>query len=301
MIGHTPDNQPTPQLAPAIWGESLSGQPMLDREVRGLVPALVRRWRDIVPDIDQAALDHHYISVHLGGPKTLSRRGDGAALVRSVPNGAHSVVPAGAAFRWETRGPIDFMHIYLAPRTLSDVVTQAFDRDPAYVAFEPGLGSNDPLIRSLGVALLDELTHGEQQQAYIDDLMHLIVCRALRLHSNARSSAVAAQHALPPFRLRRAVEFIDANLAATIGVADIANASGVSIFHFSRAFREATGRSPYAYLLERRIETAKTILLIEDGPLGDIAARCGFASANQFSRMFKRETGLPPAAFRRQR
>lgn len=285
----------------AAWGDTLHGRPVVDRVVRGLVPGHVRLWRDIAPDIDQSALDHHYISFHLGGGKSMTRRGDGCAQSVDAVLGSHSVVPAGAAYLWETRGPINFMHVYIAPRTLSDVVAHAFDRDPAHVALTPALGHDDRLIASLGMALCDELLHEQPQQAYIDDLMHLLVCRALRLHSNARDGLSPAQHALPPYRLRQALKFMEANLSRPIGVTEIAGAAGISLFHFSRSFREATGSSPYAHLLHRRIECAKTKLLFGNEPVATVAAACGFASAKQFSRMFARETGVSPATFRRRR
>lgn len=288
-------------ISASTWGDTLPGRPVVDRVVRGLVPGLVRQWQDIAPDIEQVALDHHYLSIHLGGGKSMTRRGDGGAESVDAVAGSHSIVPAGAAYRWETRGPINFMHIYLEPRTLAHVVAHAFDRDPAHVALDPALGHDDRLIASLGTALFDELVHEQPQQAYVDDLMHLLICRALRLHSNARGDLAGAQHALPPYRLRRAIDFMEANLSRSIGVTEIAGAAGVSLFHFSRAFREATGRSPYAWLLHRRIECAKTRLLFGDEPVAAVAAGCGFASAKQFSRMFARDAGVSPATFRRRR
>lgn len=290
-----------PVTAAAAWGNTLSGLPTIDRVVRGLVPGHVRQWQNIAPDIEQLALDHHYISIHLGGPKILTRRGDGGAQIADAAEGSHSIVPAGSAYRWETRGPINFMHIYIAPNTLAQVIAHAFDRDPSRIALAPALGCDDRLVASLGAALCDELGHENPQQAYIDDLMHLIICRTLRLHSNARGGLMPAQHALPPYRLRRAIDFMEENIARQIGVTEIADASGISLFHFSRSFRAATGKSPYSYLLNRRIEMAKARLLSGDDCVKTVAAECGFANSKQLSRMFKREAGLSPTTFRRRR
>lgn len=285
-------------VAPDVWARTLSGAPVLEREITGLVPATVRHWSGINPAIDQSALNCHYVSIHLGGSKRLMRRGEGRTAIREVANGAYSVVPAGAAFQWDTHGPVDFMHVYFEPRVVDGVVERAFDRDPAGVALEENLGEDDPLIRTLAGHLLAELAQPDQQQAYIDDLLQLFLCRTLRLHSNARGSRPMARHALAPFRLRRALDFIEANLALHISVSDIARASGISRFHFSRAFQRATGKAPYAYLLERRIAAAKTLLLHSGLALADIGARCGFASASQFSRIFKSEVGTTPSGFR---
>jgi len=285
-------------IAPALWAKTLSGAPVLDRSVTGLVPTSIRHWMGVAPDIDQSALDQHYISIHLGGPKRLWRRGEGGSATRDVVAGAHSVVPAGSAFLWQTVGPVDFAHFYFDPAVVDRVVANAFDRDPAHVLMQEALGESDPLVRQLALALLDELHQPDCQQAYLDDMLHLLLCRVLRRHSNARSSAPRSRHVLAPYRLRRALEFIEANLARQVGVADIAGASGVSRFHFSRSFRLTTGRAPYAYLLERRIVAAKSLLLGSEETLAVIASQCGFSSPSQFSRMFKRETGASPSVFR---
>ena len=291
-------NASAQSVAPEVWARTLSGSPILECQLTGLVPATVRRWSGIDPDIDQFALDRHFVSVHLGGSKRLMRRGEGRTAIREVTSGAYSVVPAGAAFQWDTRGPVDFMHVYFDPRVVDGMIERAFDRDPAGVALEENLGEDDPLIRTLARHLLAEFAEPEQHQAYIDDLLQLFLCRTLRLHSNARGSRPTARHALAPFRLRRALDFIEANLAQHISVSDIAAASGISRFHFSRAFQRATGKSPYAYLLERRIATAKSLLLRSGLALAEIGARCGFSSGSQFSRTFKAEVGVTPSAYR---
>lgn len=285
-------------MGPDDWARTLSGAPILDRHVGGLVPTSVRRWRGIDPDIDQVALNHHFVSIHLGGSKRLVRYGEGNSATRDVASGAYSIVPAGAAFQWRTIGPIDFVHFYFEPKLVNHIIATAFDRDPAYVQLEESLGEGDPLVRSLALNLLTELDGDDIQQAYLDDMMHLLLCRLLRLHSNARRSAPLAQHVLAPYRLRRALDFIEANLGNAIGVGDIAAASGVSQFHFSRAFRHTVGSAPYAFLLDRRIAAAKALLLNSDRSLTAIAGQCGFTSLSQFSRMFKRDVGACPSDFR---
>lgn len=285
-------------MNPDDWARTLSGAPILDRQVGGLVPASVRRWQGIDPDICQLALDKHFVSIHLGGSKRLVRSGEGNSATRDVASGAYSVVPAGAAFQWRTIGPIDFVHFYFDPKLVNHVIATAFDRDPAYVQLEESLGEGDSLVRALALSMLDELAGDGINQAYVDDMMHLLLCRVLRLHSNARRSTPLAPHVLAPYRLRRALDFIEANLGNAIGVGDIAAASGVSQFHFSRAFRHTVGLAPYAFLIDRRIAAAKALLINSEQPLTAIAGQCGFTSLSQFSRMFKRDVGSCPSDFR---
>lgn len=305
MVAATPSSHSaatgTP-MTPLGWGDTLAGRPTLDRRIGGAVPALIRRWRGIPADIDQLALDQHYLSIHLGGSKRLHRNGEGHRLIRDAECGAYSVVPAGSAYRWQTEGPIDFMHIYLAPRTIDRFVARNFGQDHHRTELHDCLGANDPLISSLATALTDELANEDGiQQVYVDDLMQLLLIRLLRLHSDVSPAASRNLYALPPYKLRRALDFIEAQLDRPIGVAEIAAAVGTSAFHFSRAFRHSMGRPPYAYLLERRVAKAKLLLDSRTMALAEIARQCGFGGLSQFSRIFKKETGVSPSGFRNDR
>ena len=288
----------TEHLSPAAWGERLSGLPVLDRSWSQTSPVIVRRWQNISPQIDQVALDHHFLSVHLGGPKRLLRCGDGSNNTIDVSDGAHSIVPAGAAYLWDTVGPVDFAHLYVAPETLDALITEKFDRDPSHIELHESLGKHDPLVRMLTISLLEELRGDDVHRCYVDDIVDLLLSRVLCLHSDVKLSQSYARHALAPFRLRRALEFIEANLRQPIGVGEIAAASGISPYHFSRAFRHATGRPPYAFLLERRVARSKELLRSYDLKLSYIAEQCGFTSLSQFSRMFRHHVGSTPTRYR---
>ena len=142
------------RLSADMWGGTLSGAPIIDRRVSDLVPVHVRRWQGIEPAIDQVALDQHFVSVHLGGAKQLFRQGEGANLTKESLSGSHSVVPAGAAFRWNTQGPVDFAHMYFDGAVLDRVITETFDRDPSKVGLRESLADDDDLTRSLACSVL---------------------------------------------------------------------------------------------------------------------------------------------------
>jgi AraC family transcriptional regulator len=101
-------------------------------------------------------------------------------------------------------------------------------------------------------------------------------------------------------QLATAIEFIDAHLAENVSLADIAQAAGLSAFHFSRAFKASTGVGPYRYLLERRIDRAKELISKTSVPLSLIAKMVGFKTASHFSRSFTDIVGISPRAYRAQ-
>ncbi len=89
--------------------------------------------------------------------------------------------------------------------------------------------------------------------------------------------------------------------AVTSGAEDLdtmAAAAGMSKFHFCRAFKEATGRSPWRYVIERRLARAKELLAGTSLSVKQIARETGFNDANYFSRLFSHEIGMSARAFR---
>lgn len=103
---------------------------------------------------------------------------------------------------------------------------------------------------------------------------------------------------IAPARLRRVVEFIEANLAEPLTIDLLAHVAGLSPFHFSRVFRSATGISPYRYVCERRLLKAQRMLMAADTQIQDIASACGFPRHANFSAAFARERNMSPREYR---
>lgn len=286
-------------LSPLQWGETLSAAPIASGRPIASAPVLVRRWRGVTAQIVQPALDHHYLTLHMGGPKRIRRRGEGGVARGEIAEGAYSMTPAGAAFDWNTEGPVDFAHVYLKPSAIDEVVAAEFDRDPRAVELRDTLGARDPLLEALLAALAASLAEPDRfGRLYWEGLLHTLVCRLLDRHSTLPSIGARAPQALAPYRVRRVSEFVEANLGGDVALADLAGAAGVSPFHFSRVFRRATGSAPYAFLIERRVERAKALLGDTALPLGEVAGACGFGSHSRFSTVFKRATGVSPGRWR---
>ena len=104
---------------------------------------------------------------------------------------------------------------------------------------------------------------------------------------------------LAPWRIRRLKAFVESHLSQPIRVADLSGAVGLSATHFSRAFGRSFGEPPHVYLIQRRIDRARHLMLTSDIPLSDLAAACGFSDQAHFCRLFRRHTGRTPAAWRR--
>jgi transcriptional regulator GlxA family with amidase domain len=82
-------------------------------------------------------------------------------------------------------------------------------------------------------------------------------------------------------------------------VAALAKQAGMSRAAFARAFRNATGQTPLAWLCRERLQRAAELLQTSDAKLAELAENAGYATEFAFSRAFKRLFGIPPARFRR--
>lgn len=97
---------------------------------------------------------------------------------------------------------------------------------------------------------------------------------------------------------RMAEEYMLENLQQNLTVELIAGAAGVSTRQLSLGFRQGTGLTPYQWLKQMRIARAKDLLSLRSLSLQTIAHRCGFTDQSHFSRVFMRETGMAPGAWR---
>ena len=81
----------------------------------------------------------------------------------------------------------------------------------------------------------------------------------------------------------------------------VAREFGLSVSHFSRAFRATVGVAPHSWLLMRRIELAKDKIREGRLPLWEVALACGFSDQSHLTRVFTRKVGVSPGAWRRAR
>lgn len=104
-----------------------------------------------------------------------------------------------------------------------------------------------------------------------------------------------------PRAVRRAIEYIHANLSEDVHLEDIAGAAGLSTFHFARVFRKTTGMAPHRYLIQARVRKVKELLRESELCLAVIANEVGFSDQSHMSKVFRCFTGVTPRTFRNDR
>jgi AraC family transcriptional regulator len=104
---------------------------------------------------------------------------------------------------------------------------------------------------------------------------------------------------LAAWQAKRTLDYIEANLAAKVGLGEMADAVTLSKSHFSRAFKCSLGSSPMAFVVARRVERAKLMMTSSRERLTDIALACGFSDQSHLNRHFRRVVGTSPGLWRR--
>lgn len=105
--------------------------------------------------------------------------------------------------------------------------------------------------------------------------------------------------ALQKWRLRRVLLHIDNNLTHKLSLGELAAVAGLSRMYFAHQFGRSMGLSPCAYVLSRRVEAARALLLTSDLAVHQIAVQCGFGSSSHLSTAFKRRVGTSPIRWRK--
>ena len=109
---------------------------------------------------------------------------------------------------------------------------------------------------------------------------------------------IEAPGSAPARRLARVLDFVEHHLDETVRLEAMADAAGLSIYHFSRVFQREMGVSPQAHVRARRVARARRLLEATELPLAEIAYACGFAHQSHFTAVFRHGTGATPGAYR---
>jgi AraC family transcriptional regulator len=99
--------------------------------------------------------------------------------------------------------------------------------------------------------------------------------------------------------LRRVIDFISEHLADDLALSDIAKIAHFSDCHFLRAFKVEMGATPHQYVIDQRIQRAKSLLKRTCSDIAQIAHDCGFSSHQHLATTFSNLVGQTPSAFRR--
>jgi AraC family transcriptional regulator len=259
----------------------------------------------VVEEVVLPGLPEHLVMVNLGRPYRLEERLDGRVYRTSGVRGDVALVPAGTPVEFRALSPegqkVESLAISLAPAFVRRVAEEA-NVDPDGVELIGTLGGRDPEIERIAASLLSEIEDSSPfSDLYTDSLANLLAVHLLRDHSSLglrRDHRTGVEAGLPAAALRRVTDYVEENLAEGLTLAEISAVAHMSPFHFSRLFKTSTGLSPHRYVVDRRVERAKSLLHKTGLPLYEVARLAGFTDQSHLAKHFRRQLGVSPRRFR---
>jgi len=193
--------------------------------------------------------------------------------------------------------PMQTLRVQVSQRSL-DNLADDFGRPPIG-SLRPTFGGEDPVLFELGTAVLKRpRISGEGDALFLDHValaFHLHVA-----HTYGQFRGInPLRGGLAPWQYRRATELMSARIAEGVTLAELAEACGLSVNYFARAFRRTAEMPAHKWLMNERVRQAKNLLLNIEMPLVQIAAACGFTDQSHFTRVFSQLEGKSPARWRR--
>ncbi|WP_417820619.1 AraC family ligand binding domain-containing protein [Terasakiella sp.] len=189
-------------------------------------------------------------------------------------------------------GGFTYRSLNIPEKWLHDQISDIFcDKpDKFELTFNSTLSQDHPLACAVSDAFRAKHMHDPDivQEACMDTML-----QTLTRHMNWRQKEHAKHGHYLAYRIR---EYINANIETDMLVQDIALDFGYDRFQITRAFKNAFGISPHAYLIQLRLARARTLLSQGHAP-SDVAHRLCFADQSHLGRWFKRAYRLTPSAY----
>lgn len=209
--------------------------------------------------------------------------------------------PAPYEMRWKATGPKPFevMHLYLGlpifDRAAREILGEACD----VPVLREVSGERDHVLSLMLEHFRIELTSRHQPSAlFVQGIAQSLAVHLVRHYRDPKTKSVKRRSALPAFKLRKVTELLEKQLGEEFNLARLAEAAGLSEFHFSRQFKKATSFSPSQYLIRLRMAEARRLLRETDRSVIDIGLDVGYSSPSHFGQIFRREVGVSPTDYR---
>lgn len=253
-------------------------------------------WGDLAAEVghcrafeaDSVVVPGHVVAINLAStPLHMELKGAHGYQRATLPPMGLWIQPANALFFQRNLGQARYGGVQVSLSNARRVLGVDMDLRPARGLLDERLAAITRLI------LLEARARQPSERLYVEGLEIALLSRLGQLcltRARRRAGSLGAD------RLKLVNEYIEDKLDEPLTTGDMAAVAGVSPAHFAREFKRATGATPHAFVVSRRVERARQLLAF-GGSIADTAARCGFTDQAHLSRLFKRHVGITPGAF----
>ena len=201
------------------------------------------------------------------------------------PGEVHDGAPVDGGYRYRM--------IYPTEDLMREIMGDATGRKEGPPCFLEPEVHDEEVAREFAEAHLI-LEDGKQPLAG-DEALALVLVKAVERY--ATSSLDLPQAGMETAAVTRARDYLAAHVDQPVDLKTLAGVAGLSGYHLIRVFRKATGLSPHAWLVDRRVHLAAQLIRAGE-PLSLVAGRCGFSDQSHLTRLFKARLGVTPGQYR---
>ena len=277
-----------------------NGLPEILAHLRTADGLIVQLRNDPVGVLEVPEMENVIIAIHLGAPTRLDCRRGGRRFVGTAVHGGIDIIPDQTPSRWEIFDNKDTALLLSLPKHLLRAAAKECGVDDVRMEISNRFQIRDVQLENLGWAIKNELELGcPSGRLYLDGLSLAVASRVVTQHSSLANRKMGVREGLSDGRLRQVLAFIEEHLADDISLERIADVAGISATHLKVVFRGSMGLPVHRYVIRRRVERAKTLLMETDSSVAEIALAAGFSHQSHMARHMRRILGVAPRAISR--
>jgi AraC family transcriptional regulator len=285
-------------------GEGIPKVPKLRSRAIKVFGAIEVAHHQFTPgEIETLSFKGPVVNLHLSAPHRLVQRQDGKTRGGLVATNDAAITPAGVPGYWRTDAASEDMSMLLEDGFFRRVANET-GVEPEGVEVVPLFSAPEPQIEHIGQSLLSEMeTRGLGGELYAESLANVLALHLLRNHSSlGRGSRrqVGSEGGFSKRALDQATDYMNDNLPGKLTLEEIAGAVHMSPHHFARSFKAVTGLSPHQYVIQQRVQRAKTLLLGTDLTVAEVAMAVGFSNPSHLAHHVRRLLDVTPGQLRRE-
>ena len=263
------------------------------------------RWGGIAVEdfnVPACVIPHHehlenFVHVVLSGIVPYEVFTGGKSLRFTAGPGTTFVLPQGTIDELRWHGPTHRVAVAVHPSLLIGALDEAAgERD---VELSEHWNATDRHVMAVLTAMTTDLEEGSPAgRLYGESLANALAVYLLTRYSVKPRVPRVYRGGLPGYRLNRVLDYIAANLAENLSLAELSALAGLSPHYFAELFSQSMGCAPHRYVLLQRIERSKQALSDPRRTVLEACVEAGFQNPAHFARMFRRFVGVTPSRFR---
>lgn len=272
------------------------------REIKALTIALPR----VVDLLPLPSVSEPFLAWTISGEAEFQEReGNRPWISHRIKKGTFFLTSGGAPYdcRWKAVGsePFESMAVFIELPLLERAFEEVFGADATHVRLRDISAFTDVALNSLMERLHEELLRRKASPLFVQGLAQTIAIHLARNYAETVKELRSGSSSLPGFKLRQVTDWMAEHLAEDFNLDQLAVQAGLSKFHFHRLFKSAVGVAPLRYHMNLRMDEAKRLLRETKKSIVTVALDVGYSNPSHFAQLFRRETGLSPSDYRRQR